>query len=206
MTTLIFPGELEEFGSQVFAASIPIATIVAMGMSQADAESLCCGEPNGSLAALCDIEVHEALGAMSPSDWNGNPATNEGITVFAQDGTGSMIGFWRRDPGDVADDCPVVFLGSEGMTAVLAPNLAVFAFLLACGNHTYEWAVALQDPAGENGWMLSRAKPLRYDVIQSELAAVFAPEIDASLAEAAVAASKELTVEFGKWLATYATT
>lgn len=69
-----------------------------------------------------------------------------GNGVFAQDGTGSMIGLWQRNASEPAEACPVAFLGSEGLTAVLAPNLAAFAYLLACGNHTFEWAANMQDP------------------------------------------------------------
>ncbi|RKE16967.1 SMI1/KNR4 family protein [Streptomyces sp. TLI_171] len=66
--------------------------------------------------------------------WTGNAAvTGSQFRVFAQDGTGGYAAFWLvRDGRELADQ-PVVFLGSEGETGVVARDLADFLWLLAGG-------------------------------------------------------------------------
>ncbi len=51
--------------------------------------------------------------------------------AFGHDGTGALFALWRA--GAKLDACPVVFLGNEGETIVLASNLREFLGLLAYG-------------------------------------------------------------------------
>jgi hypothetical protein len=50
--------------------------------------------------------------------------------VFAQDGTGSLFGVWLRANHADIETAPVVYLGSEGETAVLAKDPRAFLELL----------------------------------------------------------------------------
>lgn len=53
--------------------------------------------------------------------------------IFGQDGTGGAAALWCvREGGHLADQ-PVVFLGSEGETGVVAGNLSDFPWVLADG-------------------------------------------------------------------------
>lgn len=92
-----------------------------------------------------------------------------------------MIGPWQREPGAAMEACPVVFLGSEGLTAVLAPDLASFAYLLLSGNHAYVWA---------------EGKEMRFESLRPDATAVLAPGIDAEKARAALAEARALTPAF----------
>jgi hypothetical protein len=66
--------------------------------------------------------------------WTGNPdVTGDAFRVFGQDGTGGYAAFWLVREGQPLTEQPVVFLGSEGDTGVVARNLADFLWLLAGG-------------------------------------------------------------------------
>lgn len=64
------------------------------------------------------------------------------LAMFGHDGMDSMYGLWLRD-GHTPSECPVVYLSSEGETAVLAANVGEFAALLGlgydCVGMTHEW-------------------------------------------------------------------
>ncbi|RFU85414.1 SMI1/KNR4 family protein [Streptomyces triticagri] len=100
--------------------------------------------------------------------WTGNGALNgDDFRVFGQDGTGGYATVWLIRPGRPLVEQPIVFLGSEGETGVVARNLAAFLWLLADGFGPWEAATA-HDP--EPGWVPRR---------DHELAAVaeqFAPD------------------------------
>ncbi len=202
MTAFAFPGDLELLADLTHASHIPRAALLALGMGEDEVNNLCFGDPTGSLASVCDVEIHEAPGEQMASDWTRDPRIDEDVVIFAQDGTGSMIGLWRGEAGADSDrspsSFPVVFLGSEGMLAVMAPDLAAFAYLLACGNGTYNWACLMQDPAGPEGYLVARATPARLEVLHAELAAAFAPGVDAARASAALDAARALTPRFAQ--------
>lgn len=66
--------------------------------------------------------------------WTGNPnADASKFRVFGQDGTGGYVAFWtvRNSPDLMAQ--PIVFMGSEGETAILARNFYEYLWLLAAG-------------------------------------------------------------------------
>lgn len=66
--------------------------------------------------------------------WTNNPeAGTAPFKVFGWDGTGGLAGFWIRQPDAGIEDQPIVFLGSEGETAVIAQNLGDYLWLLAGG-------------------------------------------------------------------------
>ncbi|OKI41691.1 hypothetical protein A6A27_39160 [Micromonospora sp. CB01531] len=66
--------------------------------------------------------------------WTGNPEFDGGeFRVFGQDGTGGIAAFWLVRPGEPVERQPVVFLGSEGETAVVAQDLPAYLWLLADG-------------------------------------------------------------------------
>jgi hypothetical protein len=67
-------------------------------------------------------------------DWTGNKKLRgDDFRVFGQDGTGGYAAVWLIRPGQALVDQPVVFLGSEGETGVVARHLGDFLWLLAGG-------------------------------------------------------------------------
>ncbi|WP_033423945.1 hypothetical protein [Actinomadura flavalba] len=66
--------------------------------------------------------------------WTGNATlSGDDFRVFGQDGSGGYAAFWLVRNGRPLDDQPVVFLGSEGETGVVARDLGDFLWLLAGG-------------------------------------------------------------------------
>lgn len=66
--------------------------------------------------------------------WTGNAElSGDSFRVFGQDGTGGYATFWLVRPSCPLVDQPVVFLGSEGETGVVARDLGAFLWLLAGG-------------------------------------------------------------------------
>ncbi|MGW1728543.1 SMI1/KNR4 family protein [Streptomyces sp. NPDC002306] len=66
--------------------------------------------------------------------WTGNPQlSGDAFRVFGQDGTGGYAALWLVRPDQPLDQQPVVFLGSEGETGVVARSLGDFLWLLADG-------------------------------------------------------------------------
>jgi hypothetical protein len=66
--------------------------------------------------------------------WTDNPNADASyFRVFGQDGSGGYAAFWtvRNTPDLLAQ--PIVFLGSEGETAILARNFYDYLWLLAAG-------------------------------------------------------------------------
>jgi hypothetical protein len=73
--------------------------------------------------------------------WTGNPEVDGDVfRVFGQDGTGGYAAFWLVRSGKPLADQPVVFLGSEGETGVVARSLDDFLWLLAGGFGPWEAA------------------------------------------------------------------
>jgi hypothetical protein len=66
--------------------------------------------------------------------WTGNPeVTGAEFRVFGQDGTGGYAALWLAKPGASLLAQPVVFLGSEGETGVVARDFADYLWLVAGG-------------------------------------------------------------------------
>lgn len=64
--------------------------------------------------------------------WTGNPeASGDRLKVFGLDGTGGYSAFWCVEPQSDILQCPVVFLGSEGESSVVACNFSDYLCLLA---------------------------------------------------------------------------
>ncbi|MFD7105718.1 SMI1/KNR4 family protein [Streptomyces celluloflavus] len=100
--------------------------------------------------------------------WTGNRELNgDGFRVFGQDGTGGSVAFWLIRPGQALVEQPVVFLGSEGETGVVARNLGAFLWLLADGFGPWEAATAC-DP--EPDWVAHPNREL------TTIAEQFAPD------------------------------
>lgn len=135
-----------------------------------------------------DFEPFEAfLTADETTDWlrswtrNGE-LNGDDFRVFGQDGTGGSVAFWLIRPGQALVEQPVIFLGSEGETGVVARNLGAFLWLLADGFGPWEAATS-HDP--EPDWV---AQPNR------ELAAIaeqFAPDHRAPAAVVIEQATRE---------------
>ncbi|MER5560931.1 SMI1/KNR4 family protein [Streptomyces sp. NPDC002506] len=95
-----------------------------------------------------DFEPYECfLSADETTDWfrawTGNAEVNgDGFRVFGQDGTGGYAAFWLVRPGRGLAQQPIVFLGSEGETGVVASNVAAFLWLLADGFGPWEAATS----------------------------------------------------------------
>ncbi|MFF9774275.1 SMI1/KNR4 family protein [Streptomyces sp. NPDC013978] len=97
-----------------------------------------------------DLEPFEAfLSAEETTDWfrawTGNGELDgDAFRVFGQDGTGGYAAFWLIRPGRPLADQPVVFLGSEGETGVVARDLGDFLWLLADGLGPWEAATSYE--------------------------------------------------------------
>jgi hypothetical protein len=66
--------------------------------------------------------------------WTGNPeVTASEFRVFGQDGTGGYAALWLVNPDASLLEQPVVFLGSEGETGVVARDFADYLWLVAGG-------------------------------------------------------------------------
>ena len=71
--------------------------------------------------------------------WTGNDqADGSTFKIFGQDGSGGYAAFWLVDTSKPILDQPVVFLGSEGETGVIASNFDTYLWLLASGVGPYE--------------------------------------------------------------------
>ncbi|WP_432845867.1 SMI1/KNR4 family protein [Amycolatopsis sp. CA-161197] len=71
--------------------------------------------------------------------WTGNPAVDGAeFRVFGQDGAGGLAAFWLVRRGRPVVRQPVVFLGSEGETGVVAGDVDGYLWLLAGGFGPYE--------------------------------------------------------------------
>ncbi|MFD7668368.1 SMI1/KNR4 family protein [Streptomyces sp. NPDC059788] len=93
-----------------------------------------------------DLEPFEAFRSADETTdrfraWTGNSAL-DGVAfrVFGQGGTGGYAAFWLVRPGREPADQPVVFLGSEGETGVVARDLGAFLWLPAAGSGPMEAA------------------------------------------------------------------
>ncbi|WNZ14221.1 SMI1/KNR4 family protein [Streptomyces sp. 11x1] len=97
-----------------------------------------------------DFEPFEAfLSAEETADWlrawTGNDQLDgDAFRVFGQDGSGGYAAFWLIRPGRPLADQPVVFLGSEGETGVVARDLGDFLWLLADGVGPWEAATSYE--------------------------------------------------------------
>jgi hypothetical protein len=71
--------------------------------------------------------------------WTGNEElTGDDFRVFGQNGAGGYAAFWLVRPDRPLADQPVVFMGSEGETGVVAADLADFLWVLAAGFGPFE--------------------------------------------------------------------
>ncbi|MEU5404103.1 SMI1/KNR4 family protein [Streptomyces sp. NPDC005963] len=71
--------------------------------------------------------------------WTGNHELDgDAFRVFGKDGTGGQVALWLVRPDAPLIEQPVVFLGSEGETGVVARNLSDYLWLLADGFGPFE--------------------------------------------------------------------
>ncbi|MER5275409.1 hypothetical protein ABT025_06580 [Streptomyces sp. NPDC002809] len=101
-----------------------------------------------------DFEPYESfLSADETTEWfrawTGNRELNgDDFRVFGQDGTGGYAAFWLVRPCRELAEQPIVFLGSEGETGVVAQEMGAFLWLLADGFGPWE-AVASYEPESD---------------------------------------------------------
>jgi hypothetical protein len=77
--------------------------------------------------------------------WTGNAElSGDDFRVFGQDGSGGYAAFWLIRQHSPLVDQPVVFLGSEGETGVVACDLGAFLWLLAGGYGPWEAATSYE--------------------------------------------------------------
>jgi hypothetical protein len=79
--------------------------------------------------------------------WTGNSTADAScFRVFGQDATGGYVAFWTvRSDADLLEQ-PVVFMGSEGQTAVVARHFRDYLWLLAAGLGPCEAACFPEEP------------------------------------------------------------
>ncbi|WP_190093968.1 SMI1/KNR4 family protein [Streptomyces melanogenes] len=66
--------------------------------------------------------------------WTANPELDgDAYRVFGQDGNGGLAALWLARAGRPLSEQPVVFLGSEGESGVVAGSLSDFLWVLADG-------------------------------------------------------------------------
>ncbi|MFI9835192.1 SMI1/KNR4 family protein [Streptomyces sp. NPDC051913] len=86
-----------------------------------------------------DFEPYDAFDSAEETtdwirNWTGNHELDgDAYRVFGQDGTGGLVALFCVRPGRPLAEQPVVFLGSEGESGVVAGNLSDFLWLLAEG-------------------------------------------------------------------------
>ncbi|WP_240140088.1 SMI1/KNR4 family protein [Streptomyces sp. MUM 178J] len=115
--------------------------------------------------------------------WTGNGELNgDGFRVFGQDGTGGNAALWLVREGRELVEQPVVFLGSEGETGVVACDLGAFLWLLADGFGPWEAATSYEP---EPDW----APLVNRDLVA--IAEQFAPDCRASAAAIVAQATRE---------------
>ncbi|MFJ1756416.1 SMI1/KNR4 family protein [Kitasatospora sp. NPDC088134] len=133
-----------------------------------------------------DLEAFDAfLSAEETTDWLRSWTGNEELTgdvfrVFAQDGTGGYAALWLVREGREVAEQPVVFLGSEGETAVVARDLPDFLWLLAAGLGPAELTLGLRDP-----------EDVRPDALRTAVAERHAPDRRRPAAELVADAARE---------------
>ncbi|MEV7401558.1 SMI1/KNR4 family protein [Streptomyces sp. NPDC091267] len=82
--------------------------------------------------------------------WTGNSdLSGDDFRMFGMDGTGGSAAFWLVRQGRPLVEQPVVFLGSEGETGVVARSQGAFLWLLADGFGPLEAATS---DGPEPGW------------------------------------------------------
>lgn len=137
-----------------------------------------------------DFEPYESFLAADETTewlraWTGNSELNgDDFRVFGQDGTGGYAAFWLVRPGRELVEQPVVFLGSEGETGVVARDLGALLWLLADGFGPWE-AVTSYEPEPEPGWAPQANRDL------AAIAERFAPDRRASGAAIIAEATQE---------------
>lgn len=112
-------------------------------------------------ASYSDEELAETFG-----HWFGGQrwaAAGDSFVQFGQDGTGSMFLLWYY-PG-LKTQPPVVFLGSEGETSLVASNIEDYIRQLASGKQFFDgaWLEPDEDDERKLDWQaLARAVDERY--------------------------------------------
>ncbi|WP_138901667.1 SMI1/KNR4 family protein [Streptomyces albidochromogenes] len=84
--------------------------------------------------------------------WTGNgDVDGDDFRMFGRDGSGGHAAFWLTRPARALADQPVVFLGSEGETGVVARDLAEFLWVLAGGYGPWEAATPYESDRVRRG-------------------------------------------------------
>ncbi|MFI7650605.1 SMI1/KNR4 family protein [Micromonospora sp. NPDC049460] len=113
--------------------------------------------------------------------WSGNSSMDGlDLRIFGQDGTGGLAAFWLVRPGEPVDRQPVVFLGSEGETSVVACDLGAYLWLLAGGFGPLEATM----------WPRHEHRP-RPDARRTAIAERYAPQARRTVPEVIEAARAE---------------
>jgi hypothetical protein len=86
-----------------------------------------------------DFEPYDAFDSADETTdwfrhWTGDHELDDvPYRVFGQDGSGGLAAVWLARPGRPLAEQPVVFLGSEGESGVVAGNLSDFLWVVADG-------------------------------------------------------------------------
>jgi hypothetical protein len=107
--------------------------------------------------------------------WTGNAElSGDDFLVFGQDGSGGYAAFWLIRSHRPLIEQPVVFLGSEGETGVVARDLDAFLWLLAGGFGPREAATSYEPDwtPGHNPELVAVAERFAADRQQSATAVI----------------------------------
>ncbi|GAA1993665.1 SMI1/KNR4 family protein [Catenulispora subtropica] len=116
-----------------------LAAIAALGFPEAGEDD----EDEDDHPTVDFEPFEEFLDAEDTTDWfrtwTANPeTTGDQFRVFGQTSAGGYAAFWLvRDDAPLTDQ-PIVFLGPEGETGVVACDLSGFLWLVADGSGPYE--------------------------------------------------------------------
>ncbi|NUP53151.1 MAG: SMI1/KNR4 family protein [Catenulispora sp.] len=122
-----------------------LAAIAALGFGPApdDAEAAD-ADPGEDPHPTVDFEAFEEF--LDPEDatdwfriWTNNPeAEADQFRIFGQTTSGGYAAFWLVREDAALPEQPIVFLGPEGETGVVACDLSAFLWLVADGSGPYE--------------------------------------------------------------------
>ena len=111
-----------------------------------------------------DFEPYQDFMPLSEANewlkhWTGNEHVDaSSLLVFGQDGSGGYVAFWLRHENKDLLDQPIVFLGSEGQTGVVAKDFNDYLWLFSQNHGPSECIELPEHPSNINHDFLTFAE------------------------------------------------